>query len=232
MTVLTRISATGAAKLASMTPRKTWLVLEALALFVAVPLLFAARLVPIPIIPAMMAIAVPCLIYLAVRRDYSLKHAFNLDRLRFQARPILGTFIWLAPLMVAILYSLEPDYLFILPRERTLLWVVIMCFYPFVSVLPQTVIWRGFLMHRYSPLIGRGWVAVTIATVAFSFAHIYFLNTVALLVTAVGGLMFLLSYLRTRSLLISAIEHALYGCWAFTVGYGRFLYGGTVPAGP
>ena len=214
-----------------MTRRDAWLLIEATLLFVGMPILFAARITPIPIIPAMMAISIPCLIYLAISPSFSVKRSFNLDRLRYHARPIFGTFLWLAPLMVAILASLEPDYLFILPREKTLLWVVIMCFYPFVSVLPQTIIWRAFLLHRYRRLIGGGWPAVVFATLAFSFAHIYFLNAVALLVTAVGGLLFILSYRRTGSIAVSAFEHALYGCWAFSVGYGRFLYGGTVPAG-
>jgi hypothetical protein len=32
----------------------------------------------------------------------------------------------------------------------------------------------------------------------------------------------------TGSLLTSSIEHALYGCWLFTVGLGQFFYHGRV----
>jgi len=197
-------------------------------LFIAVPILFATRLLPIPLIPAMLLIAVGCTIHLAAVRSFSWRAALGVDRLRFQMRPIVGTFLWLAPLMAALLWSIEPDALFALPRERTLLWAVIMCLYPILSVTPQSIIWRVFLLHRYAPILGRGWPALLVATAAFSFAHIYFLNAVALLVTFVGGLLFVMSYRRSGSLIITVIEHAMYGCWAFTVGYGRFLYGGNV----
>jgi len=214
-----------------MTLRRLILSVEFALLFVGVPIAFATRSLPVPIIPAMLGIAMVCTIYLAADRTFSLRRSLNVDRLRYHLRPILGTFALLAPLMAALLWSLAPDAMFVLPREKTVLWGAIMCLYPLLSVLPQTVIWRVFLLHRYRSLIGTGWPAVVAATVCFSFAHIYFLNAVALLVTAVGGLMFVLSYIRSGSLVVTAMEHALYGCWAFTVGYGRFLYGGSPDAG-
>jgi len=214
-----------------MTLGRLLLWIEFAALYIGVPALFAARLLPTPIIPAMLGIAVACTIVLAADRSFSLRRSLHVDRLRYHLRPIVGTFLWLAPLMAALLWSIEPDALFELPRERTLLWAVIMCLYPIFSVTPQSVIWRAFLLHRYAPLLGRGWPAVLVAAVAFSFAHIYFLNAIALLVTFVGGLLFVLSYRRSGSLVVTLIEHAMYGCWAFTVGYGRFLYGGAVGAG-
>jgi membrane protease YdiL (CAAX protease family) len=46
--------------------------------------------------------------------------------------------------------------------------------------------------------------------------------------TLVGGLLFAHTYWKTRSLLVSAIEHALYGCLLYTIGLGRFFYHGAV----
>ena len=42
--------------------------------------------------------------------------------------------------------------------------------------------------------------------------------------TLVGGLLFAYRYTKTGSLLTSCVEHALYGCFLFTVGLGRFFY--------
>jgi uncharacterized protein len=42
--------------------------------------------------------------------------------------------------------------------------------------------------------------------------------------TALGGLLFLHTYLVTGSMLVSSLEHAAYGVAAFTFGIGRSLY--------
>ena len=54
-----------------------------------------------------------------------------------------------------------------------------------------------------------------------------FRNPWALLFTFAGGLLFLPTYRRTGSMLLANAEHALYGDFLFTVGWGRFFYEGT-----
>ena len=68
---------------------------------------------------------------------------------------------------------------------------------------------------------------VIASAVAFGFVHIVFLNPIAVGLSVVGGVLFALTYLRTRSLLMAAIEHGLYGCLIFTVGLGRYFFHGT-----
>jgi len=46
--------------------------------------------------------------------------------------------------------------------------------------------------------------------------------------TLAGGLLFAFRYAQTGSLATSCFEHALYGCWLFTVGLGQNFYHGTV----
>lgn len=48
------------------------------------------------------------------------------------------------------------------------------------------------------------------------------------MLTLAGGLLFAGTYARTPSFGISTAEHALYGDWLFTIGYGPFLYHGTI----
>ena len=63
---------------------------------------------------------------------------------------------------------------------------------------------------------------------AFAFLHIIFRNGLAVALTFAGGLLFAARYAQTGSLAASTFEHALYGCWLFTVGLGQFFYHGTI----
>jgi hypothetical protein len=38
-----------------------------------------------------------------------------------------------------------------------------------------------------------------------------------------GGGIFAITFFRTRSLLLTSVEHALYGSWLFTLGIGEML---------
>ncbi|MCL4220668.1 MAG: CPBP family intramembrane metalloprotease [Phycisphaerales bacterium] len=115
-----------------------------------------------------------------------------------------------------------------LPRQRPGLWLVIMVWYPVVSVWPQEVLYRAFFFHRYACVLTRPWARVLGSAAAFGWMHILFLNGVAPLLTFLGGLLFAWTYERSRSVLAASIEHAVYGCWVFTVGLGAYFYGGTV----
>ena len=57
----------------------------------------------------------------------------------------------------------------------------------------------------------------------FSLAHIFFRNTLVLILTFLGGLLFAFTYHKSKSTLLVSIEHAIYGNWLFTVGMGEML---------
>ena len=59
--------------------------------------------------------------------------------------------------------------------------------------------------------------------IVFSLGHIFFKNTLVLLLTFFGGFLFALTYYKTNSTLLVSIEHAIYGCWLFTIGMGSML---------
>jgi membrane protease YdiL (CAAX protease family) len=69
---------------------------------------------------------------------------------------------------------------------------------------------------------------IVASAAAFAFLHIVFRNTLAVALTFAGGLLFAFRYAETDSLLTSSVEHALYGCWLFTVGLGQYFYHGTI----
>lgn len=121
---------------------------------------------------------------------------------------------------------LDPGDLFDMPREQPLLWLAIVVFYPLLSVYPQELIFRAFLLHRYAPVFGDGRAAAGASAVAFGFAHIIFGTLASVLLTLAGGWLFARRYQRTRSLLTASVEHALYGVLAFTIGLGALFYHG------
>ncbi len=112
-----------------------------------------------------------------------------------------------------------------LPRQKTVLWAIIMVGYPLASVYPQEVIWRPLFFHRYGPSLGVTGTVVASA-LSFGLVHILFGSWLSVALTAVGGLMFASTYARTGSTLLASVEHALYGCFAFTIGIGGLFYSG------
>jgi uncharacterized protein len=73
-----------------------------------------------------------------------------------------------------------------------------------------------------------GRLATIVASAAvFSFLHIVFRNPLAVALTFPAGLLFAYRYSQTGSLATSSFEHALYGCWLFTIGLGQYFYHGT-----
>ena len=57
----------------------------------------------------------------------------------------------------------------------------------------------------------------------FSLAHLFFKNTLVLLLTFIGGVLFAITFKKTKSTVLVSIEHSFYGCWLFTIGMGNML---------
>jgi uncharacterized protein len=129
-------------------------------------------------------------------------------------------------LMAVAVWLWDPGRLFDLPRTEPVIWAAVVVLYPLLSVYPQEVLYRAFLLHRYAPLIGTGRWAAAASAVAFGFAHLIFGNGVAVVLTLGGGWLFARRYQRSRSLLTVSVEHALYGVLIFTVGLGSLFYHG------
>ncbi len=203
--------------------RTLWLAGEFLALFGAGPLLHFAGVVRPPLLLVLWVLGVGMLVYLW--RDAAFDRG-SLWRLggtgRFVAPMLLR---WgIATLVVAVMTLVfMPERFLWLPLNRPGLWIMVMVLYPIVSVLMQGVMYRSFLFHRYRELFPTPTTMVPAAAAAFAFGHIIFQNPLAVALTAVGGLLFALTYHRTRSGLFASIEHALYGNMLFTLGPGTYL---------
>jgi len=116
--------------------------------------------------------------------------------------------------------------LFAFPRERPFLWLLVVLLYPLVSALPQEVIFRLFLFHRYRSLFPDPRLMMLVSASVFALAHLQLGNLVALGLPFLGGLLFAHTFGTTRSLPMVTLEHGLWGDWLFTLGLGVYFYGG------
>jgi len=102
-------------------------------------------------------------------------------------------------------------------------WLLLLFVYSFFSVYPQELIYRTFFFKRYAGLFKNEALLIFVNAVLFSLAHLFFGSTLVLILTFLGGLLFAYTYKKTQSTLLVSIEHAIYGCWLFTVGMGEML---------
>jgi membrane protease YdiL (CAAX protease family) len=213
---------------ASQTDRepRTYRTVECIFLFVLAPV--GVALIPghLHLLPLLWILTGLCLVLLLREPHFDRRDFFRTASFRHWLEPMLLRFVPLAALITAGVLLFRRDMLFGFVRSRPVVWAIVMVLYPVLSVYPQGIIYRGFFMRRYEALFGSSRLMLLASAAAFSFMHIVLLNPVAIALTFVGGLLFNRTYVRSRSLLVSAIEHSLYGCFLFTIGLGRYFYGG------
>ncbi|WP_437518606.1 CPBP family intramembrane glutamic endopeptidase [Sorangium sp. So ce1099] len=199
--------------------------LEALLLYVGGPVLLTFGLHPPPVLAALwLALALSLVLLL---RDPRFDRG---SLLRPMPRPelarVLLRFVVIAAAATLAGALAAPERLFGFVRERPGIWALVMVGYPIFSVVPQGLLYRALLFHRYGAILPAP--PALVGGLLFGFGHIAFRNWVALALTSVFGVLFARTYLRTGSLPLSCLEHALYGCFAFSVGLGEFLYSGAI----
>ncbi len=202
--------------------------IEFLLLFVGVPLGYRFSPRPIPALPLLWVAALYC--WWQLRRDPKFSRAllWNPEPAVRQLASIVVCFVVVAAIVWIAVRMIAPELLFSFVRTRPVFWALVMVLYPVLSVYPQGIIYRSFLMHRYAPIFPSGVAMILVSAAAFAFMHIIFRNPVAVALTFAGGILFAWRYSVTGSLFTSSLEHALYGCWLFTVGLGQYFYHGRI----
>ncbi len=203
-------------------------VVEFVVLFLVAPSLLAMWMRPSMIFPAIWSLAAVCLVVLLRDKGFDRRRLWNATGVRPRLRLILVQWGVASVLLAAGLWIVEPERLLDLPRRRPEIWLLVMIGYPVLSVYAQEVAFRAFFFHRYAGLFRSEWGLVAAGALVFGYAHIILQNWVAMGLSTVGGVLFGLTYLRTRSTLASCVEHALYGCFLFTIGWGHYLFGGSM----
>jgi hypothetical protein len=139
---------------------------------------------------------------------------------------VLAIFAIAAMILTAAVWRLRPQILFGFVRNSPLFWALVMVLYPVLSVYPQGIIYRGFFFERYQSLFRSPATMILASAAAFAFSHVIFRSPWSVALTFAAGLLFAWRYYVTGSLLVSCLEHALYGCFIFTVGLGGLFYHG------
>lgn len=143
-------------------------------------------------------------------------------------KPILVRWILATIGMMIFLYWYDPDRMFGLVLERPQIAVGLVFLYPVFSALPQELVFCSFFFARYAPFFGDGRVMIWASAIVFAYAHVLYINPVAPTLSLLGGLIFALTYQKTKSLALVTIEHGLYGNSLFLIGLGWYFYGGAV----
>jgi CAAX protease family protein len=128
---------------------------------------------------------------------------------RQEVKRVLLLFALLSAGIAVVLALAAPQMLFNLPRTNTQLWLMIMIFYPLVSVLPQEFMYRRFFFRRYQDALGGPWTTIALSATLFGYVHLLFGSWISVAMTLLGGTLFAITYHRTRSLLACSVEHAL-----------------------
>jgi membrane protease YdiL (CAAX protease family) len=204
------------------------LTLEFGALFIVLPLAYRFSPVRIPALPLLWAAAAYA--WWQLLRD----PRFDRTQL-WNASALPGRVTWIVCIFAVVALTLwlgvrqsAPELEWNLVRRSPGFWAVVMVLYPALSVYPQGILYRAFFFERYAVLFPGKWTMIVASALAFAFMHLIFRNWLAVGLTFAGGLLFAERYAETGSLATSCFEHALYGCWLFTVGLGQYFYHGTI----
>jgi uncharacterized protein len=204
------------------------LALECGALFFGVPAAVAVGRPRVNVIAVLLVAAAGCWLALNQRYDIRVRDRWHGNSRNIGWSKMLLIYFVAIAALIGALVLFRPEALFALIHNHLRIWVLVMFAYPLLSVFPQELIYRAFFFERYRPLFGSGGAMVFASATVFSFAHIVFHNWPAVVLTFIGGWLFARTYQRTASLLAVCIEHTLYGCAIFTVGYGEFFFEGTL----
>jgi membrane protease YdiL (CAAX protease family) len=200
-------------------------------LFFAVPVAYARGLIPLPILPTLWLVSGVCLIALIAAPGFDRRELWNAADFRSRVKWVLIPLLIAAPLLVLLTFAFAPDRLFGFVRARPGLWAVVMVLYPVLSAYPQGLVYRTFIFHRYSRIFPTPSTRILGSAMAFSAVHIVFENWLAPVLSLFGGVLFAWTYERTRSSLVTTLQHAAFGCLVFTVGLGQYFYHGATRAG-
>jgi len=205
-----------------MTIKPTYLIGELIVLFIVIPFFLLLTISPIIKVGTVLL----AIIYsIWVSRKHQLIPLKSLYQITLAGhwKRILITLTVVFVSSLSFIYFLHPENLFLIVKKKPLMWVGILFFYAVFSVYPQELMYRSFFFKRYESLFKNVNYLLFVNVIVFALAHVMFKNWLVLLVTLIGGIIFAITYQKSKSVLLTSIEHAIYGNWLFTIGMGEML---------
>lgn len=204
--------------------RKGYLAIEFVGLFIGLPLVFYFNLVPIPKIAALLAAVLGIVLLMWYDDSYDFRQLLRKPEGSGHTAPFMIRVAVTAAVVFLLTWGIQRSDLFAFPRHNPVTWAVVMILYPFLSAVPQELMYREFFFYRYKPLFRNEILRIAASAAAFSFLHIIYDNYWAPALSLAGGILFAWNYHKNRSLYWVSLEHALYGGIVFTIGLGRYFY--------
>jgi membrane protease YdiL (CAAX protease family) len=128
----------------------------------------------------------------------------------------------------AVVAATAPGSAFGLVRSNPRLMAMIALFYPFLSALPQEIVFRALFFRRYGPILPPLGPAIVLNAAVFSLAHLMYWSWIVAAMTFAGGLVFAWAYEARRNFPMAVVIHSLAGVIVFLLGLGVFFYTGNV----
>lgn len=203
---------------------------ECLLLFFIIPLsLYAIRYqLAYLVVPLVFCLALICLFFLRRSQQFSMLQLWADEHFLVNLKKVFITFIPLAAILTVTAALFIPERFLAFPKSQPDMWLWVLLLYPLLAAYPQEIIFRAFFFHRYGLLFPGRRSLIIVNGLSFGLAHILYGNWLSPVLSTCGGLLFAFRYSQSRSTLIAAIEHGLWGNFLFTVGYGWFFYSGAI----
>lgn len=207
--------------------RRLRLATEFLGLFVAAPLTLAFGLPASAMFPALFGVTAVGLVLLWLTPGFSwndLTRGWN----RIDWR-LVGLFAAATvAVAAAVVVALVPEAAFRLLRSNPAMMAAVALVYPFLSVLPQEIVFRPLFFRRYGEILPPLHPAIALNAALFSLAHLMYWHWVVAAMTFAGGLVFAWAYEARRNFPMAFVLHAVSGVIVFAMGLGVFFYSGNV----
>jgi hypothetical protein len=210
--------------------RKHYLAAEcALLFFIAPAALYFFRFeMAFKIVPLVWLVALLCGFYLVRYRGYGRRALWIPEGLGHSLTGVVTRFLPLAGLLTLMAWFFIPERFFAFPRFNPRIWALVMLLYPLLAAYPQEVIYRAFFFERYRSLFSGPRQLIFINALSFGIGHAVYGNWLAPVLSTFGGILFAHRYQRSGSTLVVGIEHALWGNFIFSSGYGWYFYSGAI----
>lgn len=201
---------------------------EFIALFVAAPVALATLLPPEKMFGMLFAVTALGIALLHRTPGFAWRDLWSRHGLA-DFKLVVGTALATLVIGWLVMRATAPEALFFLLHEQPQLLVMVLILYPFLSALPQELIYRVLFFRRFGAILpDNPWAAIALNAVLFSLAHLMYWSWIVAAMTLAGGLLFAWAFVRRGSFALAVALHAVAGDVIFLVGLGLYFYSGNV----
>lgn len=209
---------------------KTIRIIEFSILYILLPILAFIFRVKIKyfVIPAIGIAGISSFLYLWFYKDFKKEKFLAFEKVKIVLKKIILRFAVGAIIISLIVALFSPEEIFSLVTGNFEIWLLVIFFYPLLSVTTQEIFFRVFFFYRYQDIFTNPVILIIANAFAFGMWHLIFGNWVAPLLSTIGGYLFARTYHESDSLIAVIIEHAIWGDFLLTIGLGYYFYSGAI----